>query len=458
MFRHLLVFVVALGLAVPGVMSVVTNVTNAPASPPGTMLPSGGPAPFPTIVPTASPYPGDSTPPVTTASGMGLRWRNDTATVQFAATDDLSGVAATVYRVDNGEWKIGAEVQVRAPKDHSNDGEHVVEFYSVDNALNQEATQSVTVKIDTRPPHFAWKSLSPGIIRKIQPVTCRFTVDERGGPVTLSYKVTDQYGYHAVSTSGLNRTAGARNVKLTPRYKNGKGFVPGVYRIQFTARDEAGNVTVSKRRSFRNYRAVSGGVWRRVNGAGKRVALTFDDGGAGPWQSMLNTFKRYGMHGTFFPLGGYAAASPSLMRRTAREGHGIGVHGWTHTAMTRQNASAIQSEWLRNTAPWWNATGYSPVPYCRPPYGDMNGGTTAASAAIGYYRVILWDVDPQDWRQPGSGAIASHVLSHVRSGSIVCMHLTGQTAAALPSILSGLKARGYTAVSLPELFHAAGMR
>jgi peptidoglycan/xylan/chitin deacetylase (PgdA/CDA1 family) len=88
----------------------------------------------------------------------------------------------------------------------------------------------------------------------------------------------------------------------------------------------------------------------------------------------------------------------------------------------------------------------------------MNGGTTAASAAIGYYRVILWDVDPQDWRQPGSGAIASHVLSHVRPGSIVCMHLTSQTAAALPSILSGLRSRGYKAVSLPELFHAAGMR
>jgi peptidoglycan/xylan/chitin deacetylase (PgdA/CDA1 family) len=456
--RHLLIIAAVVGLAVPGVISVAADVTNAPASPPGATLPSSGPEAYPTIVPTASPYPGDSTPPVTTASGAGSRWRNDTATVRFAATDDLSGVAATVYRVDGGPWTIGPEVQVRAPKDHSNDGEHVVEFYSVDNALNQEGAKSATVKIDTRPPRFTWKGLSPGLIRRTQPVVCRFKVDESTGPVTVSYEVTDQYGYHAVSKAGLERTAGARNVQLTPRYKNGKGFAPGVYRVQFTVRDEAGNVTVSKRRSFRNHRAVSGGVWRRVNGAGRRVALTFDDGGAGPWQSMLNTFKRYGMHGTFFPLGGYAAASPSLMRRTVREGHGIGVHGWTHTAMTRQSASAVQSEWLRNTAPWWSATGYSPVPYCRPPYGDLNGGTTAASAAIGYYRVILWDVDPQDWRQPGSGAIASHVLSRVRPGSIVCMHLTSQTAAALPSILSGLRARGYRAVSLPELFHAAGMR
>jgi peptidoglycan/xylan/chitin deacetylase (PgdA/CDA1 family) len=50
------------------------------------------------------------------------------------------------------------------------------------------------------------------------------------------------------------------------------------------------------------------------------------------------------------------------------------------------------------------------------------------------------------------------VLSHVHSGAIVCMHLRPQTAAALPAILAGLKARGYEAVSLPELFRAAGYR
>ncbi len=316
----------------------------------------------------------------------------------------------------------------------------------------------MTVKIDTRPPHFAWKSVAPGIIRRIEPVSARFTIDEHSGPVELSYRITDQYGYAAASKSGLQRSSGTRTLEITPRYKNGKGFVPGVYRIQFTLKDEAGNQTVSNRRSFRDYRAVSGGVWRHVSGAGKVVALTFDDGGAGPWASMLDTLKRYKMHATFFPLGPYAAASPGLMRRTVQEGNAVGSHGWTHSMMTRQSAGAVQGEWLRSIDPWWSATGYSPVPYCRPPYGAMNSSTTSASAAVGFYRVILWDVDPQDWSEPGSGVIASRVLSHVHPGAIVCMHLRGQTAAALPTILSGLKARGYKCVSLPELFHAAGMR
>jgi peptidoglycan/xylan/chitin deacetylase (PgdA/CDA1 family) len=456
-YRHLLILIAAFGLALPGVVSVASAATSTPDSPPES-LPMGIPLAVPTITPTASPSPGDVTPPVTTAKGMGSRWRNDTATVQFTATDDASGVAATVYRVDGGEWQVGDEVQVRAAKDHSNDGEHAVEFYSVDNALNAETPQTVTVKIDTRAPHFSWKSVSPGTIRRVEPVSCKFTIDERNGPVTVSYRVTDQYKYFAAGKSGLERGAGTRTVEVTPRYKSGKGFVPGVYRIQLTVRDEAGNVTVSNRRSFRNYRAVSGGVWRRISGAGRMVALTFDDGNNAAWASILSTLKRYKAHATFFPLGPYVACGASLARRTMQEGHACGVHGWTHSMMTRQSAGQVQSEWLRNAAPWWSATGYSPVPYCRPPYGDMNGSTTSASAAIGFHRIILWDVDPRDWSQPGAGVIASRVLSAVHPGAIVCMHLTPQTAQALPSILSGLRARGYKAASLPEMFHAAGMR
>jgi hypothetical protein len=44
----------------------------------------------------------------------------------------------------------------------------------------------------------------------------------------------------------------------------------------------------------------------------------------------------------------------------------------------------------------------------------------------------------------------------VHPGAIVCLHTLPNTAAALPRILSGLRAMGYREVSLPELFAAAG--
>ena len=459
MFR-VLVFCAALALAVPGVISVASNATGAPAAPPPSVLAAlpEDPDPTPTVVPTASPSPGDVTPPQTTAHGAGSGWRRTAATVRLEATDDASGVAATVYRLDEGDWTIGDRIEVEAPKSHANDGRHVITYYSVDNALNQETPQTVEVLIDTRPPKFAWTSVSPGLITSIRTVTCRFRIDEFTGPLRLSYEITDQYGYPAAGKGGLERDAGKRALQFVPRYKDGKGFAPGVYRVRITAKDEAGNETVSAWRPFRNYRPMTGGVWRHISGAGKRVALTFDDGGNAAWASILSTLKRYGAHATFFPLGSYAASSATLMRLTLEQGNAIGSHGWTHTQMTRQSTAQIQSEWMRAAAPWWSATGSSPVPYCRPPYGDYNGSVVAASGAAGFYRVILWDVDPRDWSQPGAGVIASRVLSAVHPGAIVVMHLTPQTAAALPAILSGLHARGYEACSLPEMFHAAHLR
>ncbi len=59
---------------------------------------------------------------------------------------------------------------------------------------------------------------------------------------------------------------------------------------------------------------------------------------------------------------------------------------------------------------------------------------------------MLWDVDPQDWKGIGAAEVAQRVLSHVHPGAIVCLHTLPNTAAALPQILSGLRAMGYRAV------------
>jgi peptidoglycan/xylan/chitin deacetylase (PgdA/CDA1 family) len=124
--------------------------------------------------------------------------------------------------------------------------------------------------------------------------------------------------------------------------------------------------------------------------------------------------------------------------------------------MSSLSYDAVRSELLRAQAPWWDAARATPVPYVRPPYGDYGQTALNAAGSLGYARVILWDVDPQDWASPGSSVIASRVLSSVRPGSIVLLHLRAQTAAALPTILRGLKARGFQVVTVPKLFRAAG--
>ena len=61
--------------------------------------------------------------------------------------------------------------------------------------------------------------------------------------------------------------------------------------------------------------------------------------------------------------------------------------------------------------------------------------------------MVLWDVDPQDWRRPGVDAIVDSVVANVFPGAIVLMHDGGgersQSVAALEQILARLRGEGY---------------
>ena len=67
--------------------------------------------------------------------------------------------------------------------------------------------------------------------------------------------------------------------------------------------------------------------------------------------------------------------------------------------------------------------------------------------------LVMWDVDPQDWRQPGAEQIASYVLSHASPGAIILMHDGGggrsQTVAALETVLAELSSPGYEIRGIP---------
>jgi peptidoglycan/xylan/chitin deacetylase (PgdA/CDA1 family) len=69
--------------------------------------------------------------------------------------------------------------------------------------------------------------------------------------------------------------------------------------------------------------------------------------------------------------------------------------------------------------------------------------------------MVLWSIDPGDYRQPGVRAIVQGVLSRAKSGAIVLLHDAGgmrsQTIAALPAIVHGLRRRRYRLVTVPRL-------
>lgn len=190
-----------------------------------------------------------------------------------------------------------------------------------------------------------------------------------------------------------------------------------------------------------------GGLVRHGPRGGKLIALTLDDGPGPHTAAFLDVLKAKQVPGTFFVLGQQVAAYPSLARRIVREGHEIANHSWKHDLYPGATDLARTSTTIKSV------TGFKPCSF-RPPGGAQNASVVAGAAQSGM-KTILWDVDPFDWRLPGSDSIRRIVVSDARNGSIILSHDGGgnreQTLAALPRIIDGLRARGYRFTTVTEL-------
>lgn len=187
----------------------------------------------------------------------------------------------------------------------------------------------------------------------------------------------------------------------------------------------------------------------------RRVALTFDDG---PWPGQTELFLAAlddaGARGTFFMIGYLIRRHPDLARSVADAGMEIGAHSQSHKLLGHASKARIRSEISKGIASIQKVTGKRPLFY-RPAGGSVNGFVYKEARRL-KVRVVLWTIDPKDWKKPGADLIARRILDRIRPGSVVLMHDGGgdrsQTLEALKIVLRGLAARGYETVTLSELY------
>ena len=140
---------------------------------------------------------------------------------------------------------------------------------------------------------------------------------------------------------------------------------------------------------------------------------------------------------------------PDLTATLATNGHSLQNHTYSHPALNRISREAYVDEVTRADAAIRAAVGDAALPTTclRPPYGAIDSATASIAAELGK-SIVMWDVDPQDWRQPGADQIARHILSHAYPGAIILMHDGGggrsQTVAALRTVLAELAARQFS--------------
>lgn len=180
----------------------------------------------------------------------------------------------------------------------------------------------------------------------------------------------------------------------------------------------------------------------------KCVALTFDDGPGAHTGRLLNTLKAKEVAATFFLVGNRVRANSALVQRMHREGHEIGNHSWDHPSLPALGTNQLTSQIQRTDAVIKDVTGNRPTLF-RPPYGARDARVDRAANNP----VILWDVDTLDWRYRDPTRIARVAGDDARPGSIILLHdIHSTTVAAVPALISRLRARGFTFVTVSDLY------
>jgi cellulose synthase/poly-beta-1,6-N-acetylglucosamine synthase-like glycosyltransferase/peptidoglycan/xylan/chitin deacetylase (PgdA/CDA1 family) len=210
--------------------------------------------------------------------------------------------------------------------------------------------------------------------------------------------------------------------------------------------------------------SVAGAHARSYAMPARTVALTFDDGPDPTWTPrILAVLRHYRVPGTFFLVGTHVASYQGLVRKELRDGDELGSHTYTHanlaTAGWREDfeltltqnalagAAGIRTRLLR-------------MPYSSTP-DALSAADWRAAARAGRdgYLVVFTSLDTRDWARPGVARIVTAAMPRDHRGAIIMFHDGGgdraQTVAALPAIITQLRARGYRFTTVTDGVHLA---
>ena len=215
-------------------------------------------------------------------------------------------------------------------------------------------------------------------------------------------------------------------------------------------------------------------IVRSVAGATGEIALTFDMGGRiTPALDIVRFLELERVCATIFPTGAMAQtatgravlaeirAHPELFELGNHTVHHCNLRdggGGSACPAARPSAAFVAAELRDADAIIAGIAGRHTTPYWRPPFGALDTTLAGVAASAGYPYTIMWSTDTIDWRTVADGGptasdIAAKVIAGRKAGAIVLMHLGGwNTRDALPAMVQGLRAAGYTPTTISALY------
>jgi peptidoglycan/xylan/chitin deacetylase (PgdA/CDA1 family) len=184
----------------------------------------------------------------------------------------------------------------------------------------------------------------------------------------------------------------------------------------------------------------------------RRVTLTFDNGPTpGITDQVLEVLAERGVGAYFFVIGSRIRqpGARDLVRRAVAEGHRIGHHTTTHTALLGEAddvQAVVQSE-IADLAPELEEFDGRNKLYRPYAAGGVLDQKVFSHAAVQYlqahgYTCVLWNSVPHDWDRPDGWVDRALADVMRRTWSVVVLHDIDTGAMAhLPAFLDELSAR-----------------
>ena len=203
-----------------------------------------------------------------------------------------------------------------------------------------------------------------------------------------------------------------------------------------------------------------------------KLAISFDDGPDPVWTpKILAVLKKYNVEATFMVIGGQAQDNVGLLQQYIKDGHEIGNHTYTHPDISEISDFQLRSELNLTERLFAAKLGIQPL-FFRPPYSIDQEPDTNDQAGPAYriqqmgYTIVGNKIDTDDWNEHPRKTpqqITDTVLQQIENmkskpwqrGSIILMHDGGgdrsATVAALPLLITTLRAKGYQIVNVSDL-------
>ena len=187
------------------------------------------------------------------------------------------------------------------------------------------------------------------------------------------------------------------------------------------------------------------------------VALSFDDGPNNTiTPKMLDILEEHGVPASFFVIGQHINdSSAEQMKRAVSLGCEIQNHSYSHSFMTQLPIESFKDEIMRTDDLIEKHVGARPA-FFRPPYINHNA---AMHEAIDH--TFISGVGCQDWEPDRTAQMRyDDLMAKVQDGDIILLHdFEGNvnTVEALKMIIPELKKRGFTMVTVSDLFKRKGV-